>query len=195
MPENVTTPKLATVPPAVGWLIPPYVDPSGQGRDSLERGTSPGEIAAAVAADKAAQREREARWSYLQGAYRDPHGARAVLDELVKREGWTSAAVRLAREPEQLGELRGKVGWLASAAAKQERAGAKRAAGALPGSLERIGEAESCAERTYRAGVEGQRTADATGVPRRTTRRAARHGGRCRKMSGSRPNWVRSGQQ
>jgi len=36
----------------------------------------------------------------------------------------------------------------------------------LLGSLERIGEAESRAERTYRAGVEGQRAADATGIPR-----------------------------
>ncbi len=152
--------------PAGGWLIPPYVDPSGQRRDSVGRGTSPGEVAAAVAADKAAQREREARWSYLQGAYKDPHGARAALDELVKREGWTSAAARLAREPEQLGELRGKVGWLASGAAKQERANAERAAGALPDSLTRIGTAEGSAERAYRGSVDAQRAADATGIPR-----------------------------
>jgi Ti-type conjugative transfer relaxase TraA len=152
--------------PAEGWLIPPYVDPSGQGRDSLGRGTSPGEVAAAVAADKVVQREREARWSYLQGAYKDPHGARAVLDELVKREGWTSAATRLARGPEQLGELRGKVGWFASAAIKQERANAERAAGALPGSLTRIGTAEGWAKRAYRGSVEARRAADATGIPR-----------------------------
>ncbi len=152
--------------PAGGWLIPPYVDLSRQGRDSLGRGTGPGEVAAAVVADKAVQREREARWSYLQGAYLDPHGARAALDELVKREGWTSAAARLARGPEQLGELRGKVGWFASGAAKQERANAERAAGALPGSLTRIGTAEGWAERAYRGSVEAQRAADATGVPR-----------------------------
>jgi len=146
------------------WLISPLVSPGG--KDSLGRGLDAGSAAAAVAASGSVQREREARWSYLQGAYRDPHAARAALDEIVKREGWTSAAARLAREPEQLGELRGKVGWLASAAAKQERVGAERAAGALPGSLERIGEAESRAERTYRASVEGQRAADATGIPR-----------------------------
>jgi len=119
-----------------------------------------------VTADRAVQREREARWSYLQGAYKDPHGVRAALDELVKREGWTSAAARLAREPEQLGELRGKVGWFASGAAKQERANAERAAGALPGSLTRIGTAEGWAERAYRGSIEAQRTADATGIPR-----------------------------
>jgi len=152
--------------PAGGWLIPPYVDPSGQGRDSLGRGVSPGEVAAAVAADTAVQREREARWSYLQGAYKDPHGARAALDEMVKREGWTSAAARLSREPEQLGELRGKVGWFASGAAKQERVNAERAAGALPGSLTRIGTAEGWAERAYRGSVEGQRAADTAGIPR-----------------------------
>ncbi len=152
--------------PAGDWLIPPYVDPSGQGRDSLGRGASPGEVAAAVAADKAVQREREARWSYLQGAYKDSHGARAALDELVKREGWTSAAARLSREPEQLGELRGKVGWFASDASKQERANAERAAGALPGSLTRIGTAEGWAERAYRGSVDAQRAADAAGIPR-----------------------------
>ncbi len=105
---------------------------SPDGKDSLGRSLDAGSVAAAVAANGLVQREREARWSCLQGDYRDPYAARAALDELVKREGRTSAAARLAREPEQLGELRGKVGWLASAA-KQERAGAERAAGALPG--------------------------------------------------------------
>jgi Ti-type conjugative transfer relaxase TraA len=149
--------------PAEGWLIPPRVSPDG--KDSLGRGLDAGSVAATVAANGSVQREREARWSYLQGAYRDPRAARAALDELVKREGWTSAAARLARDPEQLGELRGKVGWLASAAAKQERAGAERAAGAVPGSLERIGEAESRTEQAYRASVKGQRAADRTGIP------------------------------
>ncbi len=149
---------------AESWLIPPFVSPDGQ--DSLGRGLDVGSVTATVAADAAVQREREARWSYLQGAYRDPYAARAALDEMVKREGWTSAAARLAREPEQLGELRGKVGWLASAAVKRERVGAERAAAALPASLERIGEAEGRAERGYRASVEGQHAADATGVPK-----------------------------
>ena len=148
---------------AEAWLIAPFISPDG--KDSLGRGLDKGSVAAAIAANGAVQREREARWSYLQGAYRDPYAARAALDELVKREGWTSAAERLAREPEQLGELGGKLGWLASAAAKQERAGAQRAAGALPGSLERIGAAEAQAERSWRTGVEAQRVADATGIP------------------------------
>jgi hypothetical protein len=49
---------------------------------------------------------------------------------------------------------------------QQERAGAQRAANALPGSLERIGEAEARAERSCRASVGAQCAADATGVPR-----------------------------
>jgi hypothetical protein len=52
--------------PAEGWLITPYADPARQGRDSLGRGTTPGEIAAAVVSDKAVQREHEAHGSYLQ---------------------------------------------------------------------------------------------------------------------------------
>ena len=149
-----------------GWLIPPYVDPSGQGRDSLGRSASPGEVAAVVAADKAVQRERDARWSYLQRTYRDPHAARAALDELVKRQGWTSAAARVAREPEQFGELRGKEGFFAGAKARTERETAQRVAGAIGSSLERIGAAEIHAERNYRTGVGEQHAADATGIPR-----------------------------
>ncbi len=151
---------------AQGWLIPSYVDLSGQGRDSLGRSASPGEVAAVVAADKAVQRERDARWSYLQGTYRDPHAARAALDELVKRQGWTSAAARVAREPEQFGELRGKEGFFAGAKARAERETAQRVASAIGPSLERIGAAEAHAERGYRTGVEAQRAADATGIPR-----------------------------
>lgn len=145
---------------------PPYADPSGRGRDSLGRGTGPGEIAAVVAADTAVRREREARWSYLQGAYRDPHAARATRDELVKRQGWTSAASRVAADPLQLGELRGKEGLFVGGRARAEREAAQRAVGAIGPSLGRIGAAEARAERTYRTGVEEQRAADATGIPR-----------------------------
>ena len=119
-----------------------------------------------VAADKAVQREREARWSYLQGTYRDPHAARAALDELVKSQGWTSAASRVTADPLQLGELRGKEGLFAGAKARAAREAAQRAAGAIGPSLQRIGEAEARAERSYRMGVEAQRMADATGIPR-----------------------------
>jgi hypothetical protein len=148
---------------AEAWLIAPYV--GADGRDSRGRGTGAGEIAAAVAADAAVQREREGRWSYLQGAYRDPHAARAALDELVKTQGWTSAAARVAADPSQLGELRGKEGLFVGGKARAGREAALRAAGAIGPALEHIGAAEAAAERTYRASVAQQRAADATGIP------------------------------
>ena len=119
-----------------------------------------------VAADKAVRREREARWSYLQGTYRDPRTARAAPDELVKRQGWTSTATQVAREPEQFGELRGKDGFFAGAKARAERDAAQRAADAIRSSLKRIGTAEAQMEWCYRNGVEAQRAADLTGIPR-----------------------------
>jgi hypothetical protein len=109
----------ATKPGQSGWLIPPLV--AKDGKDSLGRGLDAGSIAAAVAADAAVRREREARWDYLRGAYRDPHAAPAALDEMVKRQGWTSAAARVAADPLQLGALRGREGLFAGADARAER--------------------------------------------------------------------------
>lgn len=71
-----------------------------------------------------------------------------------------------ACEPKQFGELRGKAELFAGTKARAERDAAQRAAGAIGPSLERIGAAEARAERSYRTGVEVQRAADATGIPR-----------------------------
>ena len=101
------------------------MDPGG--RDSLGRGLDAGSVAA-VAADPTVQREPDALPQHLRGAYRDPHAAKAQLDEMVKRQGWTSTAARIAQDPAQLGELRGKVGFFAGASAKAERANAERVA-------------------------------------------------------------------
>ena len=122
-------------------LIPAYVGLGG--RDSLGRGLDEASIASAVAADRAVQREREALPHYLAGAYRDPRAARAMLDEMVRCQGRTSTAARIARDPAQLGDLRRNVGFFAGSRAKAERAMAERAAGAVAPSLERIGEAEA----------------------------------------------------
>ena len=152
-------------------LIPAYVDPSG--RDSLGRGLDEASIAVAVAADRAVQREREALPHYLAGAYRDPRAAKARLDEMVKRQGWTSTAARIAPDATQLGELRGKVGLFAGAKAKADRAMAERAASAVGPSLERIAAAEARAAQTYRESVEIQRKADETPIPKLTARTEA----------------------
>jgi hypothetical protein len=163
------SPEREQVAPEI--LIPAFVDPGG--RDSLGRGLDEASIAVAVAADRAVQREREALPHYLAGAYRDPRAAKARLDEMVKRQGRTSTAARIARDPTQLGELRGKVGFFAGSKAKAERAMAERAASAVAPSLERIGATEAQAARTYRESVEAQRKADATPIPKLTARAEA----------------------
>ena len=116
---------------------------------------------------------REALSHYLLGAYRDPHAARAQLDEMVKRQGWTSTAARIAQDPTQLGELLGRTGIFAGARAKTERAMAEAAAGAIAPSLERIAAAEARAAQTYRASVEAQRKADAIPIPKLSERAEA----------------------
>ena len=133
----------------------------------------PGEVAAAVAADPAARRERAALDNYLEGAFRDPGAARARLEELVGTHGHASAARRLAADPGQLGELRGRTGLFAGGAAREERARAGRVAGAVGPAVARLGAAEAAAARAYRERVEGRRAADATGVPRLSGRARA----------------------
>lgn len=146
-------------------FLPAWRDPTGQGRDSLGRGLDEGSVLAAVMANGAVQREREALGSYLTGTYRDPAAAHAALGEVVKRDGWYQAGKEIARDPAQFGELRGKTGWLASAASKEQRAGAERASRAVPDSLRRIHEATEHARRSYVQGVQTQQIKDAIEIP------------------------------
>jgi Ti-type conjugative transfer relaxase TraA len=172
MPPPAAEPiPTAEQPAEPGILIPAFVDSTG--RDSLGRGLDAASIAAAVAADHAVQREREALPHYLWGAYRDPHVAKARLDEMVKRQGWTSTAMRIAQGPTQLGALRGQDGFFAGSRAKAERAMAERAASAIAPSLERIGVAEGRAVQTHRESVGAQRQADATPIPKLSQRAQA----------------------
>ena len=66
---------------------------------------------------------------------------------------------------ELLGELRGKAGWLASAASKAERDAAVLCAGSVGGGLVRLREAEERAGQGYVRDVEAQRARDAVEVP------------------------------
>jgi Ti-type conjugative transfer relaxase TraA len=152
-------------------LIPGFVGPSG--RDSLGRGLDPGSIAAVVAADRSVRHEREALSYYLRGAYRDPHAAKAQLDEMVKRQGWASTAARIAPDPKQLGELLGRTGLFAGARARTDRAMAEGVAGAIAPGLERIAAAEARAALTYRDSVAAQRKADAIPIPKLSERAEA----------------------
>jgi len=146
------------------WLIPPRA--SEDDRDSLGRGLDAASIAAVVAGARAAQREREALDQYIEGAYRDPEGARSRLDELVGRNGPVSTARRLAADPGQLGILQGRAGLLAGSKGRQERDRAERVAAAVGPAVSRVGEAKTSAAQVYRETVEAQRAADATGIPR-----------------------------
>ena len=92
---------------------------------------------------------------------------------MVKRQGWTSTAARIAQDPTQLGELLGRTGLFASARARTERAMAEGAAGAIAPSLERIAAAEARAAQTYRDSVEAQRKADAIPIPKLSERAEA----------------------
>jgi len=151
-------------------LIPAYGDAT---RDSLGRGLDPASIAVAVAKDYAVQQERAALVQYLRGAYRDPDAAKAQLDELMKSQGLTSTAARLAQDPEQIGPLRGKLGFFAGARARAERATAERVAKAVVSALDHIARAETKAAQAYRGSVEAQRQADAVVIPKLSGRAEA----------------------
>jgi len=151
-------------------LIPAYRDAE---RDSLGRGLDPASIAVVVAKDHAVQRERASLVQYLRGAYRDPDAAKAQLDEMVKSQGLTSTAARLAQDPEQIGPLRGKFGFFAGARARAERATAERVAKAVVSALDDIARAGNKAAQAYRSSVAAQRRADAVAIPRLSERAEA----------------------
>jgi hypothetical protein len=153
------------------WLIAPRVSPDG--RDSLGRGLDPQSVSLFVSNDKAVQRERQALSTWLQMAYRDPREAGTRLDALVARDGFASAARRIESDPSQLGAYAGKTGLFAGAAAREERAIARRVAESIGSGLARLGEAEGASARDYRSNVERQLQADATGAPKLSERARA----------------------
>ena len=113
------------------------------------------------------QERRRNLWEWMQQTYRDPYAARAELEGRRYAEGGPLGLERALEHggPELLGELRGKTGWLASRAAKEEREVAQRCGAALPGGLKRVREAEEAARRSYVSGVEAQQARDQVEVP------------------------------
>ena len=149
-------------------LLPAWRDTTGQGRDSLGRGTSPEDLARVAGKDPAARREIDARTRTLQVIYRDPEAAADALDTVIQKSGsdLRAAAATLRQDgPEVLGELRGREGWLAREAAKTERTYARSAAGTIPARLDQEAEARDTAVIRHTAEVEQQRTRDAVAVP------------------------------
>ncbi|MGO8840105.1 MAG: BID domain-containing protein, partial [Methyloceanibacter sp.] len=167
--------------PAPAWTAPAGVliaafEGKGQDgieRDSLGRGVDGKSVAAIVASDAQVRRELEARSIYLQTAYRDHEAATTRLNELVARDGATSAARRLSTEPGLLGELRGREGLFAGGKGRAERQAATRAAAAIGPNVTRLSEAEAQAAQDYRASVAAQLKADRTAIPKLSEQAAA----------------------
>ena len=162
--EHSMSPAEATPAP----LLPAWRDPTGQGRDSLGRRTSPEELKRVANQAPAAMREVEAQKNYLRSAYRDPDGAAGALDRLIETSGHDlRVAARTLREagPEVLGRLQGRDGWFAGRNAQDDRAHARFAAAAIGGSLEREAAAREDAMRHHTREVEQQRARDAVEVP------------------------------
>ncbi|MEI9425977.1 AAA family ATPase [Mesorhizobium sp. Cs1299R1N1] len=143
-------------------LIPAFdgMGVDGIRKDSSGRALDEKSIAAAVDRDADVQRERNDRSIYVESAYRDPKEATRRLEEVIARDGPTSAAQRIGSDAGLLGELRGREGFFAGAKARQEREGAERAAAAIGPNIVRVSEFESRAAQSYRADVEKQMKAD-----------------------------------
>ncbi len=156
----------ANRPADVRVLIAAFQDVNADGvrRDSFGRSIDERSIAAAVSRDADVQRERDARLIYLETAYRDPKSAARRLDDIIARDGPTSAAQRISADAELLGELRGREGFFAGAKAREEREAAHRASEAIGPNVVRTAEFENRAEQSYRGEVEKQMRADAVVV-------------------------------
>jgi hypothetical protein len=148
-------------------LLPAHRD--AQGRDSQGRGTTPAEIAAAVARGEQVRKAWGELGVWVRQAYRDPDAAWERLAALEQAEGGPLGAERALRRhdggAELLGELRGKAGWFASASSKAEREAAVRCAGSVGGGLVRVREVEERAGQGYVRDVEAQRARDTVEVP------------------------------
>jgi Ti-type conjugative transfer relaxase TraA len=151
---------------AIAPLLPAYRDPWG--RDSLGRGTTPGELHAAAEADPRVRSAQEDRAHWIAAAYRDPEGARARLGTMLTAEGGDlrRTALRLEAEGvEALGRLKGRDGLFAGRLAQLDRAGARSAASSVVRSLtDEAGHRERAAG-AWQCEVTAQRGRDAVEVP------------------------------
>jgi Ti-type conjugative transfer relaxase TraA len=150
------------VPPP---LLPAQRDPTG--RDSLGRGTTGEEIAAAVERDPKVRQESTDRVRWLRVAYRDPVQAAAQLDALLweSRDDRNQVAARLRERPDVLGRLRGSEGLFSGRGAQLERASAVSVARSVASGLEREEVARQRAGESYLAEVAAQRARDTVEVP------------------------------
>ena len=119
--EIVVSPPTATAAPPVAQppetderaapeILIPALRGSGRARQSRPGSGCRQHRAPLRRTARCSGRRRRCRITCV-GAYRDPHAAKARLDEMVKRQGWTSTAARLGPDPTQLGELHGERGF------------------------------------------------------------------------------------
>jgi Ti-type conjugative transfer relaxase TraA len=160
-------PRTAPAEPTPAPLLPAWRDATGQGRDSLGRGTSPDELRRVADQDPEVMRQAAMQKRFIQVAYRDPLGAADALEALIKNGGrdLRAAAEQLRKSPEILGKLHGRGGWLATPAAQGEHAQAKSTAWSIASSLDRESDARASAVGRHTEAVTQQRGRDAVEVP------------------------------
>jgi len=79
-------------------FLPAWHDPTGQGRDSLGRGTLAAELGRVADQDKEVLRHAEDRPGFLPAAYRDPRQAAVALDALIENPATICGSRRGASE-------------------------------------------------------------------------------------------------
>ncbi|MFZ4411216.1 MAG: hypothetical protein ACOYOH_28005, partial [Paracraurococcus sp.] len=164
-PERPVEPVAAEMTGPVPPLLAAHRTPLG--RDSLGRGTTPGEVAAAVDRDRQVEEEQRRLRLWLENAYRDPDAAWRRLEALEQAESGPRGAARALRQggAALLGELRGKTGWFAAKVSQAEREQAERCAGSIGPGLVRLREVQEHAAGRYLGEVEAQRARDAVAIP------------------------------
>ncbi|MDT8278494.1 Ti-type conjugative transfer relaxase TraA [Roseomonas mucosa] len=123
------------------------------------------EVAAAVEADPGVFAARSSLSWLLERAYREPEPARAHLAGLRRAWGPEAIARQLQEQPELLGRLRGREGFLASTDQVIERRSAIRAAGQIGEALAGLRRVEAEARQRYRTAEAARRPAQAVAVP------------------------------
>ncbi|WP_424140520.1 Ti-type conjugative transfer relaxase TraA [Roseomonas chloroacetimidivorans] len=123
------------------------------------------DVAAAVEAAPEVLAARSSLSFLLERAYREPEQARVRLAGIGREWGLDAMARQLKEQPELLGRLRGREGFLASTDQVVERRAAIRAAGQIGEALTGLRRAEAEADQRYRTAEGDKRHAQAVAVP------------------------------
>ena len=127
-------------------------------RDSLGRGVTPAEVAAAVDSDRKVQHRRWLLSDKLKFVYRDPDAAFAKLVALEKANGGIAGAQHAWEQKgaEILGRLNGSAGWLSGLAERELRKLAGEKGFEILATRVSLLDAEKSAASDYRLSVDDQ---------------------------------------